>query len=337
MLTASYEVDFWGRNRAMTTSALRLADAARSERDTVALIALAAVADGYFDVLALRERLKIAADNEDSARRLVDVIQARVDGGVASPVELAAQKSAYDAARITTVSLRQSEVESRASLALLLGRQPEGFEVRGAPLAELREPVVEAGLPSELLRRRPDLALAEANLRAAHADLAAARAAMFPTLSLTAGAGVQNPALPATVLTIPGVGPSLNLGANLTEPLFDHGRLRAGRDQAAAREAELLAVYRTAIVSALVDVEKALSAIQRLDESRSAEVEGLAQSERAFEGARLRYQAGSGDFLLLLEAQRSMYAARDQFVQYRLARLQARVALCKALGGGWTA
>jgi NodT family efflux transporter outer membrane factor (OMF) lipoprotein len=337
MLTASYEVDFWGRNRAMTTSALRLADAARSERDTVALIALAAVADGYFDVLAVRERLKIAADNEDSARRLVDVIQARVDGGVASPVELAAQKSAYDAARITTVSLRQSEVESRASLALLLGRQPEGFEVRGAPLAELREPVVEAGLPSELLRRRPDLALAEANLRAAHADLAAARAAMFPTLSLTAGAGVQNPALPATVLTIPGVGPSLNLGANLTEPLFDHGRLRAGRDQAAAREAELLAVYRTAIVSALVDVEKALSAIQRLDESRSAEVEGLAQSERAFEGARLRYQAGSGDFLLLLEAQRSMYAARDQFVQYRLARLQARVALCKALGGGWTA
>jgi multidrug efflux system outer membrane protein len=195
---------------------------------------------------------------------------------------------------------------------------------------------VTAGLPSELLTRRPDVLVAETNLRAGHADLVAARAAMFPSLSLTAGAGVQNPALPATVLTIPGVGPSFALGASLVQPIFDHGRLRAQRDEVQAKDMELLSAYRSAIVAALTDVENALAAIHHLDVAREFQAENLAQSERAFEGAKLRYQAGSSDFLTLLEAQRTLYAARDQFVQYKLARLQALVSLCKALGGGWT-
>jgi outer membrane protein, multidrug efflux system len=228
-------------------------------------------------------------------------------------------------------------MEARAALAVLLGRPPENFELRANNLDSLREPVVAAGLPSELLTRRPDLLMAEANLRAAHANLAAARAALFPSLTLTAGAGVQNPALPATVLTIPGVGPSFSAVAGLTQPIFDHGRLRAQRDEAAAKEQELLATYRAAIIASLVDVEKALAAVQRLVAVREFQQGSVAESERAFEGARLRYQRGSGDFLTLLESQRTLYAARDQFAQYRLARLQALVALCKALGGGWNA
>ena len=107
--------------------------------------------------------------------------------------------------------------------------------------------------------------------------------------------------------------------------------------EAEAKDEELLAAYRAAILAALRDVETALSALQHLNEQRAFEHENLAQSERAFEGAKLRYQAGSGDFLILLEAQRTMYAARDQEVQYKLARLQALVGLCKALGGGWQA
>jgi len=199
----------------------------------------------------------------------------------------------------------------------------------------LKEPAVAPDLPSELLTRRPDVVAAEANLRAGSANLTAARAAMFPSLTLTVSAGVQNPALPATVLTIPGVGPSYALAANLTQPIFDHGRLRARRDETAARERELLAAYRAAVVAALVDVEKALSALQHLDAVREFETGSVAESERAFEGARLRYQRGSGDFLTLLQSQRSVFAARDQFTQYQLARLQGRIALCKALGGGW--
>jgi outer membrane protein TolC len=242
-----------------------------------------------------------------------------------------------DKAQITIGDLMQLETEARASLALLLGRVPENFEVKGDSLDSLTEPAVTAGLPSDLLIRRPDLVVAETNLRAGHANLAAARAAMFPSLSLTASGGVQNPALPAIVLTIPGTGPSLALGASLTQPIFDHGRLRAQRDEVSAREQELLAAYRAAIIAALVDVENALAALQHLDVTRDFEQGSVTESDRALEGARLRYEAGGGDFLTLLEAQRTLYAARDQLSQYKLARLQSLVALCKALGGGWSA
>ena len=336
MLSASYELDFWGKNRATALSARLLAGASRADRDTIALTTLAGVANGYFQILALRERIAIAHDNREAAHHLLEVVQARFDAGIATPVELATQKSTYDTAQIAIVDLEQTEFEARSALALLLGRAPEGFAVGLKPLDDLREPAIAAGLPSELLMRRPDLVLAEANLRAGHADLAAARAAMFPSISLTAAAGVQNPALPATVLTIPGIGPSFALGANLVQPIFDHGRLKAQRDEVSAKQEELLATYRSAIISALVDVENALAQVHQLDVAREFQMENVAQSERAFDGAKLRYQAGSGDYLTLLEAQRTLYLARDQFVQYKLARLTALVSLSKSLGGGWT-
>ena len=337
MLSASYEVDFWGKNRATANAARLLAEASRVERDTVALTLLGGVASEYFQVLALRERLAIARSNRDAAQKTLEAVQARFDAGVAGPTELASQKAAWYTAQIAISDLEQLEMEARAALAVLLGHPPENFAVRADSLDSLREPVVAAGLPSELLTRRPDVAVAEANLRAAHANLSAARAALFPSLTLTAGAGVQNPALPAIVLTIPGAGPSYSAVASLTQPIFDHGRLRAQRDEAAAKEQELLATYRAAIIASLVDVEKALAAVQHLDAVREYQQGSVAESERAFEGAKLRYQRGAGDFLTLLQSQRTLYAARDQFALYRLARLQALVALCKALGGGWDA
>jgi outer membrane protein TolC len=132
------------------------------------------------------------------------------------------------------------------------------------------------------------------------------------------------------------VGPSLALGANLVQPIFDHGRLKAQRDEVQAKNLELLSAYRASIIAALGDVENALAAIQHLNQAREYQIENVAQSERAFEGAKARYQAGSVDFLTMLEAQRTLYAARDQFTQYKLARLQTLVGLCKALGGGWS-
>ena len=193
------------------------------------------------------------------------------------------------------------------------------------------------GLPAQLLTRRPDIHLAEANLRAADADLVAARAALLPTLTLTAAGGMQNPAMNAAVIALSGTGPGVNLGVGLTQSIFDAGRLRAVREESRARDEELLASYRQAILAALVDVENALSALHNLDAAREFQDENLAQSQLAFDGAQLRYRQGAGDFLTVLEAQRTLYAARDQYSQYQLARLQALVALCKALGGGWTA
>ena len=337
LLSASYEIDFWGKNRATARSANLLADASRADRDTVALTTLAGVADGYFQILALRNRLAIATSNLDAAQKLLDVIQARFNVGMANPVELSTQKAVLATARLGIPELRQQEAEALAALALLLGRAPEQFAIQSQSLDSLIEPTVGAGLPSELLRRRPDVFMAESNMLAANADLLAARAALYPSLTLTAAGGVQNPALNAAVISLTGAGPTLNLGASITQNIFDRGRLRAVRAEAQAKEEELVAAYSAAILSALVDVENALSALRHLEDARAPQEQSVAESERAFEGASLRYKEGSGDFLTVLEAQRTLYTARDQYSQYKLARFQAVVALCKALGGGWQA
>ncbi len=335
LFSASYEVDFWGKNRAAVTSAKRLAAASRADRDTVALTTLAGVANEYFELLSLRERLKNMIENRDAARGLLDVVAARYEFGAANPAELAAQRAALAAAESNIPELRQREEEALAALAVLVDRPPEGFNVDGVPLDSLAEPRVAPGLPADLLLRRPDLYRAEANLGAADADVVVARAALLPNLSLTAAGGNQNPALQAAVATLTGTGPTLNLGASLVQTLFDGGRLRAVRAEVEARDEELVVTYRQAILAALVDVETAFAAIRHLDERRDFEVESLTQSERALLAAEARYQQGAADFLTVLEAQRNLYAARDQYSRFKLARLQALVGLCKALGGGW--
>jgi outer membrane protein, multidrug efflux system len=336
LLSTSYEVDFWGKNRATANAARLLSIAARADQDTVALTTLAGVADGYFELLSLRERLSLAQSNLDVARGLLDVVERRFNAGAADPVEVATQRSVLAAAQLVIPDLRQRETEALAALAMLVGQAPEGFRVPDASLDALTEPSVGSGLPVELLTRRPDIYGAEANLRAADADLVAARAAMLPSLTLTAAGGLQNPAMNAAVIALTGTGPGVNLGAGLTQSIFDAGRLRAVRDEARARDEELLAGYRKAILASLVDVENALAAIHTLDTERESQQDSLAQSQRAFDGAQLRYRKGAGDFLIVLEAQRNLYAVRDQYSQYKLARLQALVALCKALGGGWS-
>lgn len=337
LLNASYEIDFWGKNRAAARAAEDLAHAARADRDTVALATLADVATEYFRLLSLRERLAVAEANRKAASELLEVVQARFDVGVANPVELATQKAVLANATLAIPDLKQQESETRAGLAILLGHLPEDFKVQAASLQGIAEPRVAPGLPSELITRRPDVFEAEANLRAAHADLVVARAALLPSLTLTASGGLQNPALNAAVLSLAGTGPTLNLGAAVLAPIFDGGKLRAVRAESQARDEELVSAYRASILAAFSDVEKALSALAHLDEAQAAQAMNIEQSEHAFEGANLRFKAGSLDFLTVLEAQRTLYAARDQFSQYKLARLQASVALCKALGGGWEA
>ena len=335
LLSASYEIDFWGKNRATANAARFLSAASRADRETIMLTTLAGVAEGYFQILSLRERVDIAQSNVNAARGLLDVVQARFSAGLSNPVELATQRGVLAAAQLMVPDLQQRQQEALTALALLAGRSPEGFRVEGMPLESLTEPRVGPGLPADLLTRRPDIYMAEANLRAADADVVAARAALFPTVTLTAAGGIQNPAMQAAVITLSGTGPTLNLGAGLVQTIFDGGRLRAVRSEARAKDEELIASYRKVILESLGDVETALTAIHHLDVARESQLESLTQSQRAFEGAQLRYREGAGDFLAVLEAQRTLHAAQDQFSQYKLARLQALVGLCKALGGGW--
>jgi multidrug efflux system outer membrane protein len=335
LLSASYEVDFWGKNRAAARSAKARADVSRDEMATVRMTSLVGLANTYFQLQSVRERLALAQLNVDNAEKLLGIVQARYEGGSMSATELAAQRALVASARLPITELQQQELEALDALALLVGAMPEGFEVQTQSLTDIKEPALEAGLPTELLQRRPDVIAAEDNLVAAHADLAVARAALFPSLNLSMTGGVQNPAIQAGVLTLPGTGPALNFSGALVQSIFDAGQRRAAIREARAHEEELIANYHNAIVSALADVENALGQRQHLGAQRQAEEENIAQSERAFEAAQLRYQAGSGQYLAVLDAQRALYAARDQFSQYRLNRLQALLGLSKALGGGW--
>jgi len=335
LLSASYEFDFWGKNRAIRASALNSAHASRSDLDTAKTTVLTAVASTFFQIQSLRERIVLAKLNLQTAKDVLRFIKSRYEVGLVGPVDLAAQSAAVANSELLIPQLQQREFEAVSTLAVLVGKPPEGFTVSTRPLERILEPAIGAGLPSELLQRRPDLVAAEQNLRAAHANLIAARAALFPSLSLTASAGAANPAVQAAVITLAGTGYSLTAGADVIQTIFDNGRRRAATQEAAAREDELLAAYHGTILSALSDVETALADIAQLESQRLAQQENVAQSERAFAGAQLRYREGAGEYLTVLESQRSLYAAREQLSEFKLARLQALLGLSKALGGGW--
>ena len=335
LLSASYEVDFWGKNRDARDAALSLQKSSAADRAVVALSTVTAVANTYFQIVALREDRDSAELMARNTRRLLDLVNARREAGLANPTEVAQQRAAVATAEIRARELDRQAVEAEAALAILVGKKPGALLIVQRRLLDLREPRVAAGLPVQLLTRRPDVFSAEETMRAAHADLLQARAAFFPSITLTGSGGVQNPAVQAALLTLPGTGPTLAVGAALTQSIFDGGRLRAARDEAGAKELEMIAHYRATILSALWDVETALAAIGHLDLETDAQQESLEQSELALAGAQARYGAGSGDFLTVLDSERAAITAREQMTQYKLARLQAAVGLCKALGGGW--
>jgi NodT family efflux transporter outer membrane factor (OMF) lipoprotein len=332
-LGASYEVDFWGGNRAALASARAALAASEFDRATVALTVTSGVATAYLQILSLRERLEIARLNLTIAERVLAVVEARARFGAASALELAQQRAAVAGQRAAIPALEQQEREARAALATLLGRVPQGFDVQATGLADFTVPAIAAGVPSGLLERRPDIRRAERQLAAAQADVAAARAALFPSLELSASVGVRA----ATVSALFDDNPLYSLAAALTAPIFQGGRLRAGEELAAARREELLESYRAAIIAAFADAETALDALGSLDEQAKWQAETVKQATTALGLAETRYRAGAEDLLTVLDAQRTLYQARDQEAQVRLLRLQGAVSLFRALGGGWSA
>ncbi|MEO8136578.1 MAG: TolC family protein, partial [Betaproteobacteria bacterium] len=219
------------------------------------------------------------------------------------------------------------------ALAILAGRQPEGFEAGGPAVTTLAVPRVSPGLPSDLLVRRPDLASAEAQLAAAIAGIAVARAALLPNISLTGSAGLASNVL-LNILDAPTA--ALSLGASLLQPIFDGGRLRAQVEIVRSRERELVESYRKIVLAALADVEVALATGGRTAEQELLQTQVLEQAKIALRIAEVRYREGADDLLTVLDAQRTLFQAQDQLAQTRLARLQASVGLFKALGGGWS-
>ncbi|KNH44137.1 efflux transporter outer membrane subunit [Pseudomonas lini] len=329
-LSASYEIDFWGGKRAARDSALLGLQASEFDRATVELTLQSGVANSYTQALSLREQQRIAELNLANAQSVLRLVQTRYDAGSATALELAQQKSLVAEQQRKLPLVQQQAREARITLATLLGQPVQALTLTEQPFDQLHWPEIASGVPSELLSRRPDIASAEAKLAAAQADVTVARAAMLPTLTLTAslgtGADLASDLLRTTFY---------NLSSGLVAPVFNNGRLSAARDKATARQQELLETYRGAIINGFADVEKALNSIRGLDEQRQWQGEELSQAQTAFDIAQSRYQAGAEDLLTVLQTQRTLYAAQDMNVQLRLSRLQASIALYKALGGGW--
>ncbi|WP_336341188.1 efflux transporter outer membrane subunit [Pseudomonas atacamensis] len=329
-LSASYEVDFWGGKRAARDSAVFGVQASEFDRATVELTLLSGVANSYTQALALREQARIAELNLKNAQNVLQLVQTRFDAGSATALELAQQKSLVAEQQRRLPLVQQQAREALISLAALLGQPVQALPLPTQSFAQLHWPDIASGVPSDLLSRRPDIASAEAKLAAAQADVTVARAAMLPKITLTASLG-SGADLAADLLRTT----FYNLSSGLTAPIFNNGRLSAERDKAKARQDELLETYRGAIINGFADVEKALSSIRGLDEQRQWQSEELNQAQTAFDIAQSRYQAGAEDLLTVLQTQRTLYAAQDLNVQLRLSRLQASIALYKALGGGW--
>jgi NodT family efflux transporter outer membrane factor (OMF) lipoprotein len=333
-LSASYEVDLWGGNAAGVRGAQAGLAATAFDRDAARLTLIAGVANSYFEVLSLRSRVAVARENLAIAERVAALVRVRARNGAVSPLDVARQEAAVLSRRAALLPLEQQERQTLAALAVLIGRLPEGFEVEAKGLAGLAVPAVSPGLPADLLVRRPDLAAAEAGLAAANASLAAARTALLPSIQLTGSAGVASGALLAFMS---GPTASAAIAASVLQPIFDGGRRRAEVAIAQSRERELVEVYRKAILAAFADVESALAAASRLGEREALQRQVEERAREALRLAEVRYREGADDLLSVLDAQRTLADAQDQLEQARLGRLEAAVALFRALGGGWAA
>jgi NodT family efflux transporter outer membrane factor (OMF) lipoprotein len=333
-LSASYQLDLFGANRASLAAAEASALFSRFDRQTVALTILSSVADTYFQTVQFRDRLRVANRNLQNALDVLQIVQARVNAGAASALDLAQQQTVVAQQRAAIPPLEARERESSNALAILLGAAPAATVIDGSTIMNITPPAVTPGLPSTLLARRPDIQSAEAQLVAANAQIGVARAAFFPNIALTAQAGYASASLgslfhPASAISA--------VAASLIQPIFEGGKLEGGLDLAKGRYIELVADYRKAVISAFADVENALVAVQRTAEQETLQQQAVQQARLAYSLAEARYRAGAVDLLTVLQVQQTLFSAEDQLVQVHFARLQAAVAMFKALGGGWQA
>jgi NodT family efflux transporter outer membrane factor (OMF) lipoprotein len=331
-LTASYEIDFWGKNRAALRAAEETAVASRYNREVVGLATVVSVANTYFQVLAAQDRVHIARENVASAAGILKLIRQQMSAGTVSDLNVAQQESLLNTQRASIPPLVQTLQQNQVALALLIARPPEHVIVRGGSMRGIAIPRVTPGLPSELLAQRPDIRQAEAQLASANANVANARAQFLPSITLTGEGGYESAILKTLFRPESAF---YTLTAGLTQPIFDGGRIQGNFDLQKGMQDQLLQNYRKAVISAFTDVEKALIAVRETTLTESLQRDVVNSSRRAFKLSDQQLRAGTVNLVTLLQVEQTLFQAEDALAQARLARLQAVVSLYQALGGGW--
>jgi NodT family efflux transporter outer membrane factor (OMF) lipoprotein len=330
-ILAAYELDPFGRLEATTQAARFDYPAQQAALDAVALSVAANTASGYLNLRGLDAQLALARATLQSRQASLDLARRQFEVGYSSRLEVSQAEAEYRNTAAAVPQLERSITQQENALSVLLGASP-GAVPRGAELGVLRPPGIAPGLPSQLLRRRPDIAQAESAVAAADASLAAARDQMLPSLRLTASLG----AFAHNVPDLLGNGETLwNAGLSVLAPIFDAGRLRAQAEISASLRDRAVFAYESAVRNAFAETENGLSAVQRLREQlEQAEARRLATAE-TLRIAHNRYRNGYSSYLEELDAQRTNFTAETNALQLRASWLAAHVDLYRALGGGW--
>ncbi|MGV8960754.1 MAG: efflux transporter outer membrane subunit [Stenotrophomonas sp.] len=330
---AGFELDLFGRVRNLSEAALQQYFVSAEARRAAQLSLVAGVAQSWLGLAADGERLRIAQATLDSHATSLQLIEQRERLGAASALELSQARTLLERARADVARYRGQVAQDRNALNLLAGQTvaadllPQTF----APQVSGLDPLP-AGVPAEVLLRRPDVMAAEHRLLAGNANIGAARAAFFPSIRLTGAVGSASGELSGLFdsgTRIWSFMPQISL------PIFQGGRLRANLGMANADRDIALAEYEKAIQSGFRDVADGLVLEQTLSEQRAAQQALLQAAQRAHDLAQARYDAGLDGFLVLLDAQRTLYSAQQELVATQLAEQANRVTLYKALGGGW--
>ncbi len=329
----SYEVDAWGRVRRNVEYYRESAQASAADLATLNLSLEAELATDYFELRSADAQYKLLDSTVGDYEKTLQLTEDRHNGGLASDLDVQQADTQLEATRsqATDVGVARSQFEH--AIAVLTGKPPADVNLAFSPATE-PPPVVPAGLPSEILKRRPDVAAAERRMAAANEQIGIAQAAYYPSISLTASGGFESGAL-GTLLQ----GPALfyTLGAQAAETVFDAGRRRGGVEQAQAGYDQTVANYRQTVLSAFQDVEDNLSALRILDQESKSEDLAVHAATRATELSLNQYKGGIANYLQVLTAQTAQLTDQRAAVDILRRRLDASVALIKALGGGWDA
>jgi len=330
---SSYELDFFGRVRSLSQAALAQYLATDEARKTVQIALISSVANGYLNLLADDELLRVTRDTLATREESFKLTKLKFDNGAASELDFRQAESLLEGARVTLASTVRQRALDENALVLLLGETLPADLPAPLPLAGQQVSAeLPAGLPSELLARRPDVRSAEQQLIAANANIGAARAAFFPRITLTASAGTASTELSGLFKS--GTW-ALTGTAQLLQPIFDAGRNRANLDIAKVNREIAVAQYEKAIQTAFREVADSLAGRATLGEQLRAQVAQRNAAEVSFKLADLRYRSGAASYLDVLDAQRSLFTAQQATVQVQALQVQNLVTLYKVLGGGW--
>lgn len=331
VLSASWEIDLWGRIKRETEAARANLLSTEEARRGVALTLVASVIIGYVTLLDLDSRLRIAEATVAGRRRSVSLFRARLKGGAISDFEMSQVLAEYESAVTAVPELRRLIAQQEDALSVLLGRNPGPIK-RGRSLDALGTPIVPASLPAEILVRRPDILQAEQQMIASNAQIGAARALYFPRISLTGVGGFASAAL-GNLFT--GPARTWSFAGDVAGPIYTGGGIAAATRQAEARREQALAAYERTIQNAFRDVDDALITLQtsrEIEDSLRRRVEAL---DRGVTLARERYDNGYSDSLDVLDTERSLFSAQLSLAAARADRFRALVNLYRALGGDW--